>query len=379
MLRVKEVTTKKELKTFVNYPLKLYKNNKYHVPDLFKEELDYFNPDANPAYSYCETKLFLAYDGDKVVGRIAAILNKKYNEKTEEKRMRFSRFDVDDNPEAAALLLKSVEDFAREKGMNIVHGPIGFSDLDKQGMLIEGFDRPDLSITLYNYPYYPELIEKNGYKKEVDWIEFYLRPSQVDAERLQKFSDYVKKVYGIKLLEASKYADVQPYLDEIFEILNSAYSHLYGYTPLNEEMQRFYFDEYFKLINFDYVAICMDPQGKVAAFGFAFPSIADALRKSGGKLFPFGFIRILRALKRAKVLELALIAVRKDYLGKGLNAVLINHVYKNGRENGIVAAETGPQLETNTQTQNQWKKIIGNVEQHKRRRCYVKYLENDSG
>jgi GNAT superfamily N-acetyltransferase len=352
----------------------LYRDNKYYVPDLYTEEEDYFNPKVNPAYEYCEVKRFLAYERGRVVGRIAAILNKKYNEKTGEKRMRFSRFDVEDNPKAAEMLLKAVENFAKEKGMEVVHGPIGFSDLDKQGMLIEGFDRLDTSMTIYNYPYYPKFLEACGYEKEVDWVEFLLKPSEATTKKLARIAAHVKKTYGVSVIKAKKVDDIKMYTDDIFGLINDAYSHLYGVTPLTKKMQEYYFNEYFKLINYDYVAVCVDKEGKLAGFGLAFPSIARALQKSRGKLLPLGFARLLYALRHSKVLELALIAVRKDFIGTGLNAVIVDHVYRNGLKRGLREAETGPQLETNTQIQNHWRKICTELEQHKRRRCYAKRL-----
>ena len=375
MVEIKVVESKKDLRKFLSFPTRLYRNSPYAIPDLYKEECDYFNPNVNPAYEYCETRLFLALENGRVVGRVAAILNKKYNEKCGEARMRFSRFDVEENFEAAKALLGAVEAFAKEKGMNIIHGPIGFSDLDKQGMLIEGFDRPDTLITLYNAPYYPQFLEKLGYAKEADWIEFLIRPSEETTQKLDRLSKKVQSMFGIRVLPAKKLSDIKPYVNDIFALLNNAYGKLYGYTPLTPKMQQYYYNEYFSLLNFDYVCICVDKENKLAGFGLAFPSIAPALKKSKGHLFPFGFARVLHDLKHSDVLELALIAVRHDLLGKGVNAVLIDHVNKNALKNGIDRVETGPQLETNMEIQKQWRKICTNLEQHKRRRCYAKHLD----
>lgn len=375
MVEIKVVETKRELRQFLSFPTQLYRSNPYAVPDLYKEECDYFNPEVNPAYAYCETRLFLAVENGRVVGRVAAILNKKYNAKCGENRMRFSRFDVEDNFEAAKALLGAVEDFAREKGMNLVHGPIGFSDLDKQGMLVEGFDRPDTSITLYNEPYYPQFLEQLGYAKEADWIEFQLRPSEETTKKLEKLSSKVCSLFGIRVLPTHSLKDIQPYVHDIFDLLNNAYNKLYGYTPLTPEMQQYYYKEYFSLLNFDYVCICVDRENKLAGFGLAFPSIAPALKKSGGHLFPFGWARVLHDLKHSDFLELALIAVRSDLIGKGVNAVLLNHVNQNVLKNGIDHVETGPQLETNMEIQKQWRKLCTEIEQHKRRRCFAKHLD----
>ncbi len=375
MVEIKVVESKRDLRKFLSFPTKLYRSNPLAVPDLYKEECDYFNPKVNPAYAYCETRLFLALENGRVVGRVAAILNKKYNEKCGENRMRFSRFDVEDNFEAAKALLGAVEDFAREKGMNLIHGPIGFSDLDKQGMLVEGFDRPDTSITLYNAPYYPQFLEQLGYAKEADWIEFQLRPSEETTKRLERLSAKVCSLFGIRVLPTHSLKDIQPYVQDIFDLLNSAYNKLYGYTPLTPEMQQYYYNEYFSLLNFDYVCICVDRDNKLAGFGLAFPSIAPALKKSNGHLFPFGWARVLHDLKHSDFLELALIAVRSDLLGKGVNAVLLNHVNQNVLKNGIDHVETGPQLETNMEIQKQWQKLCTEIEQHKRRRCFAKHLD----
>ena len=272
------------------------------------------------------------------------------------------------------MLLKAVEDYAGEKGMEIVHGPIGFSDLDKQGMLVEGFDLPDTSITIYNAPYYPKLLEACGYEKEADWVEFRIKPSEETTKKLAKISAFVKKMYGVSIVPAKNLKDIAPYVDDVFNLVNEAYSKLYGVTPISKKMQEYYYNEYFKLVNFDYVALCVDKNGKLAGFALAFPSIAEALKKSHGKLLPFGFARILYALKHSKVLEFALIGVREDFVGTGVNAVMIDYVNQNVIKNGIISCETGPNLETNTKIQSQWKKICTDVVQHKRRRCYAKRL-----
>lgn len=375
MVEIVTVETKKQLREFVSFPTRLYKDVWQAVPDLYSEEMAYMTPKTNPAYDYCETKLFLAVENGRTVGRIAAILNNKYNEKTGEKRMRFSRFDVEDNAEAAAGLLGAVEDFAREKGMERVHGPIGFSDLDKQGMLVEGYELPDTSITLYNHPYYNTFMDQNGYSKEVDWIEFLLEANEQSTRRVGRIADRVLKLNGARLLEIKKFKDIKPRVGEIFELINTCYAQLYGTTPLTKKMQDYYLEQYFKMLNFDYVSVCVDRNDKIAAFALAFPSLAKAFKKSNGKLFPLGFLRILHAMRHTDTLELALIAVRPDLQGKGFNAVVCNEVLQNGVKNGVRRAETGPMLETNDKIQSQWLKMFeGHYTQHKRRRCYVKQL-----
>lgn len=374
MVEIREVKTKKDLREFLSFPTRLYKHVPQAVPDLYREEKAYFTPGVNPAYDYCKTWQYLAVENGRTVGRIAAILNTKYNEKVGEKRMRFSRFDVEDNPEAASLLLKTVEDKARSEGMEIVHGPIGFSDLDKQGMLVQGFELPDTSITLYNHPYYNDFMTDNGYEKEIDWIEFLLHANETTLGRVSRISEKAQKLYGLTLLKCTCFKDIEPRVDEIFQLLNDCYGHLYGYTPLTPKMQAYYVDQYFRLLNYDYVSICLDRDGKIAAFALAFPSLARAFKKSDGKLFPLGFARVLHAMKHTSTLELALIAVRKDLTGKGLNAVVCGEIIQNGMKNGVTTAETGPNLETNDKIQHNWKLFEGHYEQHKRRRCYKKVL-----
>ncbi|MBR6740924.1 MAG: hypothetical protein IKM04_07660 [Clostridia bacterium] len=374
MVEIKEVKTRKELKEFVSFPTRLYKKVPQAVPDLYGEELDYFTPGENPAFAYCKSRQFLAIRDGRTVGRIATILNSMYNEKVGEKRMRFSRFDVENDPEAAKLLLEKVEEVAREEGMEIVHGPIGFTDLDKQGMLVDGYELPDTSVTLYNHPYYNDFMAENGYEKEIDWIEFLLHANDATLNRVCRLSEKVQKLYGLTIMKCTCFKDIEPRLDEIFDLLGSAYNHLYGYTPLTKELQAYYVKQYFKMLNFDYVSVCLDKEGKIAGFALAFPSLAKAFKKSDGKLFPFGFIRLLRAMKKTDKLELALIAVRKDMLGKGVNAIVCAEVIRRGMENGVKSAETGPCLETNEQIHNNWKLFEGHYEQHKRRRCYKKVL-----
>ena len=215
---------------------------------------------------------------------------------------------------------------------------------------------------------------ENGYEKEIDWIEFLLQANDTTLERVCRISQRVQKLYGLSIMKCTCFKDIEPRLDEVFDLLGEAYNHLYGYTPLTKELQAYYVKQYFKMLNFDYVSICLDKDGKIAAFALAFPTLAEAFKKSDGKLFPFGFIRLLRAMKKTDKLELALIAVRKDLIGKGVNAVVCSEVIRRGMENGVKSAETGPTLETNTAIHNNWKLFEGHYEQHKRRRCYKKVL-----
>lgn len=374
MVTVKEVQSKAELRKFVDYPNKLYKDVPQFIPAMYGDDLSDWDKTQNPAFEYCEGKCFLAYRDGKIVGRIGAILSHKANEIWNTKRMRFSQVDFIDDAEVVDALFKTVEDFAREKGCNEVHGPLGFCDLDREGMLVEGFDRKSMFITYYNHPYYNAHLERLGYLKDVDWME-YLISAELGEEIMKRFDTIALRALThnkLSIAPLKKRSDYGPYIRQVFELLNVAYSKLYGVVPLTEKQIKRYCGKFVPLVDPDYACFVMDENNKLAAFGVAAPSLADAMKKSNGRLFPFGAFRVLHALKHNDTLDLFLIAVRPDLQGLGVNAILLNHIMKNSIRNGIRFAETGPQLEYNEKVQAQWKTF--NKEQHKRRRCYIKQI-----
>ncbi len=372
MITIQEVTTKRDWNIFFNFSINLYKDNPYYVPSLIFDEKWNFNPKKNPAYEYVETICYLAYKDDQVVGRVAGLINHKLNELKQEKNVRFHRYDVVDDVEVSKKLIEAIERWGKAKGMDTLIGPIGFSDLDKQGLLVEGFDQPGLFITLYNHPYYKEHLQQIGFKKDVDWLEYKVYvPAQTD-ERIERICDIAQKRHGYRLLHFTRKKDVIPYAWEMFRMFNDSFAHLYGFCPLSEGQIEMTIKQFISLVSLEYVLIVVDKQNTVIGFGIMVPSLAEAVKKSNGRLFPLGLLRITRALKNHDVLDMYLIAVKPEYLGRGVNAIIMNESIKRAIANGVVYAETGPELEDNVNVQSLWKSF--KTEQHKRRRCFTKSI-----
>ncbi len=375
MVEIREVRTKGERRRFVNYVNILYKDVPQFIPALYGDDLTDWDPKQNPAFAYCEAKCFLAYKDGKIVGRIGAILSRLANEKWGLNRMRFTQVDFIDDYEVSAALFKAVEDFAREKGCEEVHGPLGFTDLDREGMLIEGFDRKSMFITYYNHPYYREHLERLGYDKDVDWVEYLIDIpyDERTVTRLDKLAERVMRYSNLHVAQLQSRRDYKPWVEKVFRLINEAYRELYGTVPLSEAQIRRYADKFIPLINPELACFVADDQDNLVAFGVSAPSMADALKKSNGRLFPLGWMRVLRALKVNDTLDLFLVAVTEEYRNKAVNAIILNHVLKGAQKMGIRVAETGPQLETNEKVQHQWN--FFHTTQHKRRRCFVKRLD----
>ncbi len=370
---IKEVVSKCELKKFVSFPRTLYSGHKYWIPLLQFDEMGTLQKHKNPAFSHCEATYWLAYKDRKVVGRIAGIINNRYFEKWNNKYARLGWVDFIDDESVSAALFETVENWAKQKGMEAIHGPLGFTDLDPEGMLIEGFEELGTIATIYNYPYYPEHIEKYGYKKDVDWIEFEIKIPEKIPEKIERIAEIVKKKKKLTVVKTKKRKDVLLYAKEIFHVLNQAYDSLYGFVPLTEKQIDKYVKQYLGYVRPDFVSIILDEQKRVAAFGISIPSLSKALQKAKGRIFPFGFLHILKAMRKNDRIDLFLVAVRQDLQGKGLNSLLFNELHKTYIKNNITKAESNPELESNTKVQAQWK--LFEKRQHKRRRCYIKHFE----
>jgi hypothetical protein len=373
MVDIKEVSNRKELKEFIRFPLKLYKDNPYYVPDLVSDEFYMLQP-TNPAFEHCDVKLFLAYKNGKVAGRIGAMVNRKANEKYGNKRMRFTRVDFIDDPEVSSALFKAAEDYGRKMGMTEIQGPIGFQDLDKQGMLVEGFDRLGNMPAIYNAAYYKDHMEKLGYKKEIDWIELYVKTPETIDPKMERLADIVLRRMKMKLVTLKKMSEADPYVSGFFELADRAYAALYGTVPLTREQYQQYYEKYIKMMDPRFVFFVVDQSNKMRVLAMAMPSLSRALQKTKGKLFPFGWIELLKAQKKGDTLDMYLVAIDPELQTSGLAMVVLTQMHKMALKYGYKWSETGPMLETNEKVHALWKPY--EKEQHKRRRCYVKSLAN---
>lgn len=371
-IRVQEVNNRTLLKKFVSFAYILYSGNKYWVPPLFMDEIKTLRKDKNPSFEFCEAKYWLAWRENRIVGRIAGIINHRFNQKVGKNYLRFGWIDFIDDEEVVRTLFDTLELWGKEKNMRYIHGPLGFTDMDYEGMLIEGFEELGTLATIYNYPYYPSHLEKLGFKKDTDWLEYQLIPPQQIPEKISRIADGIARRYHLHLLKIKKAKELLPYAHQIFEVLNSAYNNLYGFVPLTEKQIDYYTKQYFGFIIPEYVPVVLDQNNKVAAFGITMPSLSRALQKNRGKLLPFGFLSLLKAMKFNSEIDLYLTAVRPDMQNKGVNAMLINEMNKIYVRNKIQSVESNPELEDNQKVQAQWRFFT--QRQHKRRRCYIKEI-----
>ena len=372
MLSVVEVKTKKQQKEFLDFPLRLYKGCPYFVPPLYGDEKKMFRPDY-VYYDTCETVFFNAYRNGEMVGRIQGILQKASNEKTGEKRVRFTRFDALDDQEIASALFAAVENWAVQKGMNVVCGPLGFSDLEREGLLIEGFDELATFEEQYNYEYYGKLIEACGYGKEVDWEERKIYAPDQDDGSLDKMADFVMKRYNLHIGQARNKKDfIRRYGTEFFELLDKGYKDIYGTVPFTEGMRKMLIDNFMLIIELKYVGVVLDENDRLIMLGILFPSLSKAVQPSGGKLTPAAIARMLYAARHPKLLDFGLIAVDPEWANRGVATIASAHILHLLREPGIEYAETNLNLEDNHAIINMWKRF--KAVQHKRRRAYIKHL-----
>ena len=371
-LILKEVTSRSDIKNFIDYQYSLYADNKYFIPPLRTDELKTLDKNTNPAFDFCKSKYWMVYSNDRPVGRIAGIINSRFNEKFNKKEARFGWIDFEDDPEVASLLLKTAENWAVEEGMESIHGPLGFTDIDGEGMLIEGYDEESTLGSIYNFQYYRDHIEKLGYTKDTDWIEFRVNIVSSTPEKIERIAQIALQRNKLHVPVFKKAKELLPYARDIFYLINETYKDLYGFVELTDRQIDSYVKQYFSFIRPEYLPIVLDENNKLAAFGITMPSLNKALKKINGKLFPFGFLHILREMKKSNSLDLYLTAVRTDLQNKGVNALLIDQINKVCIKNGIKYVETNRELETNEKVQAQWK--LYNARQHKRRRCYKKQL-----
>jgi GNAT superfamily N-acetyltransferase len=370
---IKEVRTKSELKKFIWFGINMYKDCPYAAPPLMMDDLMNLSKGKNPALDFCDTAYFLAYRGREIVGRIAGIIHPVANETWNHKNARFGWIDFIDDTEVSDALFDAVENWARSKGMDHLHGPLGFTDLDNEGALIEGYDKASTLATIYNYPYYIQHYERRGFVKEIDWNEYLITVPEVFPERFFRIAEVVKQKYKLKPVKLkSKKEVVKRYAKKIFDLLNDSYKDLFGYTKLNDDQIYFYIKLYFSFFRLDTVVLVVDEQDNLVALGIGMPSFTKALQKAKGHLFPFGWWYMLQALKKNDLIDLYLMSVHPDYQNKGVNAIVFAEMMPNAAKNGYKFAETNPELESNTKMASQWDSF--EYVNHKKRRAYIKKL-----
>jgi len=381
-VEIKRVATKKDLEAFIDLHYDLYEGNEYDAPNLFSDEMNTLSRDKNAAFEFCEAEYFLAYKEGKLVGRVAAIINHRYNEQWQRPVVRFGWIDLVNDEEVMRALLKAVEDYGREKGMKEIIGPLGFTDMDPEGMLTAGFDQLGTMATIYNYEYYPKLMEKmEGYEKDNDYVEYKVFvPKEGMPEKFRKVSEMVMKRYNLHCpqIKRSQVFGPNGYGQKIFQVINKTFANLYGYSQMTQKQIDEYVKEYLKFASMDMICVIEDwntPDHDVIGIGISIPSLTKALQKCRrGRLLPFGWWHVLKALKFKKtdVVDCLLIGVLPEYRTKGANALLFYHLIPVYQKYGFKWGESHVHMEDNTAVQSQW--MYYEHEQHKRRRCYKKQL-----
>lgn len=372
MITLKEALTKKEMTDFVKFPFSLYKDNKFWVPPIISDELESFDRTKNPAFENAEAYFYLAYKNNEIVGRIAAIINWSEVKDQQKKKVRFGWFDVIDDIEVTKSLLEKVYELGRKNNLEHIEGPMGFSNLDKVGVLTEGFDQMGTMITWYNHPYFAKHLEQLGFVKEKEYIESIFPFSNVKPEFFLKAQELIKKRYQLTSLNFTKTKDIMPLVDKMFDLFNNSYANLSSFVAVSEVQKEYFKKKYISFINPEYIKFVMDKDNEIVAFSIVMPSFSEALQKTKGKLFPFGFYHMLKARKQSKDVVFYLIGVAPEYQNKGVTALIFNEYYKTFREKGIVNCIRTPELEENNAIHNLWKNFDPKI--HCRRKTFIKNL-----
>jgi len=369
-----EVKTPDQSKQFVRFPMDLYKNNPHYVPSFINDEINIWNPSENPALQYSEAKQFLAYKNNTIVGRIALMINHKEEKELGIRKVRFGWIDFIDDEEVSQALIQTAIDYAKEKNIDKIEGPMGFTNLDKAGMLTLGFDKLATMIGIYNHEYYPKHLEKLGLVKEKEWVEFELVFPEVLPDKIHKFNELISQKYHLKVLNFKSKEEILKYVDPMFDLLDETYKHLSTYTPISDDQRKTYKEKYFPLIDKDYIVCVADENNHLVAFAITMPSYSKALQKSKGKLFPFGWWHFLRAGKKNDRANFYLIGIHPDYQRRGVTSIIFKEIWKLFRTKGVKYLETNPELEENKSVQLLWQDY--NPINHKRRRTYSLNIGN---
>lgn len=372
MITITEAKTKKQMREFVKFPFSLYKNHPYWVPPLIDDELSGFDRDTNPAFKSAEAYFYLAYKDGKPAGRLAAIVNWDEVKLQGKKKVRFGWWDVIDDLDVTVALLQKVEELGRKHGLEHMEGPMGFSNLDKVGVVTEGFDSIGSMITWYNFPYYKEHLERLGFVKEKEYIESKFKFAAVNVEVFAKAADLIKRRYGLTPVNFEKTKDIMPYVDEMFDLFNTAYEKLSSFVAITEEQKEYFKKKYISFINPEYIKFVLDRECKMIAFSIVMPSFAEALQKANGKLFPFGLFHLLNAKKNSKEVLFYLIGIHPDYQNKGVTAVVFEEFHRTFTKKGIEDCIRTPELAENHAIHNIWKHFDPVI--YRRRCTYLKAL-----
>jgi len=371
MLEVKEIHSREELKQFVDFPFELYTQNDYWVGPIRKEEVDTLDWKKNPVFQNALGRYFLAYRNGKIVGRVAALINWIEVNEIQKKKVRFGWFDVIDDLEVSRALLKKVAEVGREHQLEFIEGPVGFSNLDKAGMLVEGYEELNTMITLYNFPYYAEHLVQLGFKKLAQWVEYEIQITDFEQspEKVKKFSQIIMDRYQLKLLDFKTTQELLPYVDQMFVLLGQTYDRLQTFVPVQPYQIQYYKERYFRYIHPEFIKCIADKEDRLIAFAITMPSFSKALKKMNGKMFPFGFLHLLWARYRIKKASFYLIGVHPDYQNKGVTAIIFNEIQKLLNKYHISIVETNPELEENEAIQKLWRNYTHR--QHKKRATYT--------
>ena len=372
---IKKAETRKDIKTFATFANKMYKGNKYYVPSLTFDDLTTFDRKKNAAFEFCAAEFYLAYKDNKLVGRVAAIINHKANESWKVKQVRFGWFDFIDDIEVSTALLDAVTAFGQKAGMTQIAGPLGFTDFDPEGMLVEGFDKICTMALFYNHPYYPEHMKKLGYFKETGWLEYRITLPESVPERHMRIAEAVMDRYNLSVVKKTRKQILKEgYGQKFFHLINETYCQLYGFSLLSERQIDNYVDLYMNFVDLNLLSFIENKDGELIAAGVSIPSLAHALQKCRGKIFPFGWWHLFKAMfwKRSDTVELLLIGVKPEWQNKGVNSLIICDLLKRYREGGFRYAETNANLETNTKIQAMWEPF--EYTQHKKRWVFAKNL-----
>jgi len=373
MVTLKEAISKSELKQFVKFPFTLYKDSPYWVPPIIKDELETFDKTKNPAFKNAKAWFFLAFKDGSIVGRVAAIVNNLEITEQRLRKMRFGWFDFIDDPEVTKTLLEKVAEIGNQHSLEYMEGPVGFSNLDKVGVLTEGFDHIGSMVTWYNHPYYQEHYERLGFAKEKEYMENKFPTSNADPALFTKLNDLIKRRYGLREVNFTNTKDVMPMADQMFDLFNETYSKLSSFVPITEVQKAYFKKKYISFINPEYIKFIVDKENKLIAFAIVMPSFSKALQKANGKLFPFGIYHLLKAKKRSKDVYFYLIGIHPEYQNKGVTAIVFNEYYKTFTKKGIDMCYRTPELEENIAIKQMWKHFKPVV--YKRRRTYRKNLQ----